>query len=289
MLHIWNICSVLESLLPGEGAEREWALREHLQRLVLYALAQLNLYERYTLQGGTALRLAHGSPRLSLDLDFTLEGAVAESLRHAEVLRGLLERALAPEGVGVGLSGSKLDEAGGFHRYFLAFDTRRLVGRKLRVKVEVLSRRYSHAYYEMKPVEVRYPVATAVGVRVKRLDCILADKVCSLAGAWRRGFVRWRDVFDIHWIRERGVRVHRGYLAEEFGSYVERPEDLAGVAAFLRGILERGDLAVVERELALLLHRSLLSRSLVETYLRSAVEVLEEAIEVLGGEAGRVG
>jgi len=28
---------------------REWVLREHLQRLALYALAQPNLYERYTL------------------------------------------------------------------------------------------------------------------------------------------------------------------------------------------------------------------------------------------------
>lgn len=256
-------------------------LRELLQRLVLYALAQLNLYERYTLQGGTALRLVYGSPRLSLDLDFTLEGAVADSQRHAGVLRNLLERVLAPEGVGVELSGSKLDEAGGLHRYFLVFDTRHLVGRKLRVKVEVLGRRYSSAYYELRSLDVRYPVATAVGVRVKKLDCILSDKVCSLAGAWRRGFVRWRDVFDIHWVRERGARLHQGYLAEEFGSYVERLEDLAGVAAFLRSTLERGDLAVVERELAALLHRSLLDRSLVELYLRSAVEVLEEAVEVL--------
>jgi predicted nucleotidyltransferase component of viral defense system len=94
----------LRACFPERGW-REWALREHLQRLVLYALAWLNLYERYTLQGGTALRFAHGSPRLSLNLDFALEGAVAESLRHAEILRGLLERALAPEGVSVGLSG----------------------------------------------------------------------------------------------------------------------------------------------------------------------------------------
>lgn len=280
---------VLERLLPAEGVEREWVLREHLQRLVLYALAQLNLYERYTLQGGTALRLVYSSPRLSLDLDFTLEGAVVDSPRHANALRNLLERALAPEGVGVGLSGSKLDDAGSFHRYFLVFDVRRLIGRKLRVKAKVLSRRYSSAYYEMKPVEIRYPVVTAVGVRVKKLDCILADKVCSLAGAWRRGFVRWRDIFDIYWVRERGVRLNRDYLAEEFGSYMERLEDLVGVARFLRSVLERGDFAGVERELSVLLHRSLLSRSLVELYLKSTAEVLEEAIEVLGGEASRLG
>jgi hypothetical protein len=132
--------------------EREWVLREHLQRLVLYALAQLNLNERYTLQGGAALRLAYGSPRLSLDLDFTLEGAAAESQRHARILRNFLGRALAPEDVGVELAGFKLEEAGGFHRYFLVFDTRRLVSRKLRVKVEVLSRRYSRAHYELKTV-----------------------------------------------------------------------------------------------------------------------------------------
>jgi len=124
---------------------------------------------------------------------------------------------------------------------------------------------------------------------VKKLDCILADKVCSLAGAWRRGFVRWRDIFDIYWVRERGVRLNRDYLAEEFGSCMERLEDLVGVARFLRSVLERGDFAGVERELSVLLHRSLLSRSLVELYLKSTAEVLEEAIEVLGGEASRLG
>jgi predicted nucleotidyltransferase component of viral defense system len=276
---------MLESLLPAEEVEREWVLREHLQRLVLYMLARSGLYEKYTLQGGTALRFIYGSPRLSLDLDFTLEGDVRDSLGHSESLRNLLRRALMPEGVGVQVSGSKLDIASGFHRYFLVFDTQRLVGRRLRVKMEVLSRRYRSAYYELRTVEVRFPVATAVGVRVKKPECILADKVCSLAGAWHRGFLRWRDVFDIYWISERGARLEKGYLAEEFGSYVERLEDLAGVTGFLRGILESGNYTSLKRELAMLLDRSLLNRGLVELYLRRTVEVLEEAARVFRNEA----
>jgi hypothetical protein len=97
-----------------------------------------------------------------------------------------------------------------------------------------------------------------------------------LTAYWQTRCARWRDIFDIYWVRERGVRLNRDYLTEEFGSYVERLENLVGVARFLRSVLERGDFTGVERESSVLLHRSLLSRSLVELYLKSAARVLGE-------------
>lgn len=51
---------------------------------VLYAFSRVQaLKERYTLKGGNALRMGHGSPRSSQDLDFTLKGA-AFSIQAAD-------------------------------------------------------------------------------------------------------------------------------------------------------------------------------------------------------------
>jgi predicted nucleotidyltransferase component of viral defense system len=276
---------MMENLLPPSGDEREWILREHLQRLVLYAMARSGLYAKYTLQGGTALRLVYGSPRLSLDLDFTFEGDINVAVKDSEEIRNQVERLLASENIKVRVSGSKLDVVGGFYRYFLVFDTQRLLGRKTRIKVEVLRRRYSSSYYELKTVGVSFPSLTVVGVRVKRLGCILADKVCSLAGGWHRGFIRWRDVFDIYWAREKGATLDKGYLFEEFGSYVERLDDLLGATNFIRGILEKKDYKRVVEELSRLLNPSLVDYVLVEKYLLVTLDVLGEAVEVLGNEA----
>jgi predicted nucleotidyltransferase component of viral defense system len=276
---------MMESLLPPSGDEREWILREHLQRLVLYVMARSGLYAKYTLQGGTALRLVYGSPRLSLDLHFTFEGDINGAVKDSEEIRNQVERLLASENIKVHVSGSKFDVVGGFYRYFLVFDTQRLLGRKTRIKVEVLRRRYSSSYYELKTVGVSFPSSTVVGVRVKRLGCILADKVCSLAGGWHKGFIRWRDVFDIYWAREKGATLDKGYLFEEFGSCVERPDDLLGATNFIRGIFEKKDYKRVVDELSRLLNPSLVDYVLVEKYLLATLDVLGEAVEVLRNEA----
>lgn len=276
---------MMENLLPPSGDEREWILREHLQRLVLYAMARSVLYAKYTLQGGTALRLVYGSPRLSLDLDFTFEEDINGAVKHSEEIKNQLERLLASENIKVHVSGSKFDVVGGFYRYFLVFDTQRLIGRKTRIKVEVLRRRYSSEYYELKTVGVSFPYSTVVGVRVKRLGCILANKVCSLAVGWHRGFIRWRDVFDIYWAREKGATLDKGYLFEEFGSYVERLDDVLGATKFIRGILEKRDYKRVVDELSRLLNPSLVDYVLVEKYLLVTLDVLGEAVKVLGNEA----
>ncbi|MEM2823078.1 MAG: nucleotidyl transferase AbiEii/AbiGii toxin family protein [Thermofilaceae archaeon] len=274
---------MLRSIVEREaakGVEPTRVLRELLHKLVIYALAQLGLYERYTLQGGAALRLFYGSPRFSLDLGFTLSGPINDSLSHAGRLGRVLSRVLAPDGIGVSVSSQRLDEAGGFHRYFLTFGAEGLVGRRIRVKVEVFSRSYHTPFFEVRALTVVYPVQTAVGIRVKKAGCILADKVCSLAGAWRRGFVRWRDIFDVYWlVKHCGAQLDESYLKEEFGTYLERPHDLIELTAHLKaggGLLE-----AAEKELSRLLNPSLLQRELLERYLEAAIAVLEEAVRVV--------
>ncbi len=60
---------------PVHGAgpmERENALKEVLQNIALYALWRADFFDVALFQGGTSLRILHGLPRFSEDLDFML-------------------------------------------------------------------------------------------------------------------------------------------------------------------------------------------------------------------------
>ena len=75
---------------PGQGLNR---LREYIQVLVLRSLHECEAFRPLAFVGGTALRLLHGLPRFSEDLDFTgvgsvptgtaMESAVREACAHA--------------------------------------------------------------------------------------------------------------------------------------------------------------------------------------------------------------
>ena len=52
--------------------EEENATKEIMQEIALYALWKADFFERAVFQGGTSLRILHGLPRFSEDLDFML-------------------------------------------------------------------------------------------------------------------------------------------------------------------------------------------------------------------------
>jgi len=62
----------LQTYAAGNALQEEQALKEILQELALYALWRGGLFEVAAFQGGTSLRILHGLPRFSEDLDFIL-------------------------------------------------------------------------------------------------------------------------------------------------------------------------------------------------------------------------
>lgn len=52
--------------------QRENAIKEILQEIALYALWRADFFDVALFQGGTSLRILHGLPRYSEDLDFIL-------------------------------------------------------------------------------------------------------------------------------------------------------------------------------------------------------------------------
>lgn len=60
---------------PTTAQEFENALKEIIQEIILAGLARANFFDKAAFYGGTALRIFHGLPRFSEDLDFTLLSA----------------------------------------------------------------------------------------------------------------------------------------------------------------------------------------------------------------------
>lgn len=62
----------LQTYSVGNALQEQQALKEILQELALYALWRGGFFEVAAFQGGTSLRILHGLPRFSEDLDFIL-------------------------------------------------------------------------------------------------------------------------------------------------------------------------------------------------------------------------
>lgn len=101
----------LERYSASDAKQAEQALKEILQEVALYGLWRADFFEVAAFQGGTCLRILHGLPRFSEDLDFilrtpdkkflwnpyfeTLEMVMAEFGIHCELVdRGNMDRAV---------------------------------------------------------------------------------------------------------------------------------------------------------------------------------------------------
>ncbi len=63
----------LDEYNAGNAIEEEQAIKEIIQELALFALWRADFFEVAAFQGGTSLRILHGLPRFSEDLDFILK------------------------------------------------------------------------------------------------------------------------------------------------------------------------------------------------------------------------
>jgi predicted nucleotidyltransferase component of viral defense system len=63
----------LDEYQAGNAVEEEQAIKEIIQEIALFGLWKAGFFEVAAFQGGTSLRILHGLPRFSEDLDFILK------------------------------------------------------------------------------------------------------------------------------------------------------------------------------------------------------------------------
>jgi predicted nucleotidyltransferase component of viral defense system len=204
----------LAMAIPGRTHMRPVVEKELLHYDILFCLDQEGLLDQLTFQGGTALRLCHGSSRFSEDLDFA--GGKDFASHDLQKIRACIEKYIQPRyGLEVevkeprDLQKDLINSGLNISKWQLSVTTapeRRDIPRQ-RVKIEVAS----------VPAWTREPRALQVNynflpdgyadtlVMTEKLDEIMADKLISLVNTER--YVRNRDIWDLRWLKQNGAVV----------------------------------------------------------------------------------
>jgi predicted nucleotidyltransferase component of viral defense system len=175
---------------PGQALNR---LREYLQALVLRSFHESEAFRPLALVGGTALRVLHGLPRFSEDLDFSVVSADGYAGREwmAKVKRDLTLAGFDPE---VTWNDRKTVHTGWVRMAGILYDAglSGLPAQKLAIKVEIDTRPPAGARCE------RQVLTRHVTFLLQHYDLpsLLAGK---LHAAITRKYAKGRDWYDLLW------------------------------------------------------------------------------------------
>lgn len=181
------------------------AVKEILQEIALYALWRARFFEHALFQGGTSLRILHGLPRFSEDLDFILRAPEASfdwppyletlteimgqfGLRLDAQPRGRMDKAIRQALLKDNSIASQLDLS------FAGSGRPKTIQIKLEIDVNPPSGSGEETSYLDFPLDYV--------VRHQDLPSNFALKIHALLC---RGFLKGRDWFDFSWYVSRGV------------------------------------------------------------------------------------
>lgn len=224
--------------IGGRAHMRPVIEKELLHHDILFALDRAGILEQVTFQGGTALRLCYGAQRFSEDLDFVTGPHLPESALHG-IGTAIVEHIGARYGLAVRITPPKESTSEPNER--LALVQRWRVGivtapqrRDLpqqMIKLEIArvpaytrEPRSLQSHYDFLPDGYRDLI-----VLVESLDEIFADKLVSLPAT--TAYVRYRDIWDMHWLRQQGARADAALVARKLRDY--GVEDYGGLKSRL--------------------------------------------------------
>ena len=185
--------------------EEENALKEIIQEIMLFSLWQADFFEVAAFQGGTSLRILHGLPRFSEDIDFILQEPSSE-FSWLPYLEGITETCKE-----FGIAPKALDKAHMDKRIKRAVIKDTLIanqlnlsfmddlnGRKLKIKLEIdcnppLGSDFDYTYLNF-PVDFEVchqDVSSNFSLKTHALLC--------------RPYLKGRDWYDFSWYITQGV------------------------------------------------------------------------------------
>lgn len=214
--------SVVEQMLaryPKE--ERAHAMREVMQEIALAGLQRAGFFDQAAFYGGTCLRIFHGLPRFSEDLDFSLLkankgfglkpyfaalheefaafGFDVEIIERKKVVKSAVVSAFLKEGTGI-------------------YDVRVASQRVLKIKFEVDTEPPGGFATEEKLLLQPY----SFYVKCYALPDLYAGKMHALLFRRWQQRVKGRDWFDFEWYVRAGTRLNLAHLqarAEQSGDW----------------------------------------------------------------------
>ncbi len=179
--------------------------KELLHHDIMRALSDSGMLEKLCFIGGTCLRACYGSNRLSEDLDFTA-GAHFARADLAQLKPVLTDRLETKYGLSVEVSEPR-KEAGNVDTWKLKVQTRPgaidLPAQRINIDVCAIPSYMSQPKVLLNPYGVDMGTQGLI-LNAQALEEIYADKV--LAFALRRGRIKNRDLWDLLWLKQQGVK-----------------------------------------------------------------------------------
>jgi predicted nucleotidyltransferase component of viral defense system len=214
----------LESLRPAVE-------KEILHHDILREMGKAGLLDSLTFIGGTCLRDCYGSARLSEDLDFA--GGAAFDRTELSALGELLVRKIHDKyGLAVSVVGPQR-ESGDVDTWKIKVVTRpeqpHLPSQKINIDICAIE---SH---DRKPAMIRNHYRTDFGTSGMLLNAesreeIFADKIIALGLRPKR--VKYRDLWDIVWLVQQGIRADPALVARKLA---DRKVSSSDFGALVRG------------------------------------------------------
>ena len=197
----------------GFSTNRPVVEKELLHYDILYALSAAGLLKKITFQGGTLLRLCHGSNRFSEDLDFAgghnfcsvdmqeikdcIEKYVGNRYGLEVVVKEPSELRKEPEYADVKIDKWQISVTTSAERKDLP---------KQRIKIEIANiPAYTRA---LRSLQRNYPQLpdgySDLLIQAEELSEVMADKLISFPATMAR--IRYRDMWDLVWLHQQGVK-----------------------------------------------------------------------------------
>lgn len=223
---------VIEQMLARYPAdERRHALREVMQEIALVGLQRAGFFDRAAFYGGTCLRIFHGLPRFSEDLDFSLLAADPDFSLEPYF------RALTTEfkafGFEIDISQRKKASASAVVSAFLKentsiYDVRVAGQRVLKIKFEVDTDPPGGFVTEEKLLVQPY----SFYVKCYALPDLYAGKMHALLFRRWKNRVKGRDWYDFEWYVRNAVPLNLEHLAIRARQSGDWGDDVLDEAAF---------------------------------------------------------
>jgi hypothetical protein len=184
--------------------DEEHALKEILQEIALYSLANTNFFDKAIFHGGTALRILYGLPRFSEDLDFLLKNSNPQFKWEPYVnaiIAGCKQFGVSPEVT----DKSRVNNT--IKKMFLKDDSVGKIldlsfahhpGRKLAIKFEIDTNPPQGSLLDVKFLE--FPLDCSV--TTQDLSSSFAGKCHALLC---REYIKGRDWYDFSWYIARKI------------------------------------------------------------------------------------
>lgn len=206
---------------PVTSQDWENALREIVQELALLGLWRSKFFEHAAFYGGTALRIFHGLPRFSEDMDFSLLRPDADF--QLEPYLEAIRAELSALGFSFEVDRKAKQVATAIDSAFIKGSTRinhleigapsGLSARfkptqRFKIKLEVDTDPPAGAHDEVRTLLIPIPFQT----RLYKLPSLFAGKLHAILCRNWKTRVKGRDFFDFIWYLGKGVPCHLAHL-----------------------------------------------------------------------------